>query len=321
MSFLALGLSLALLVYGVFMGLASLAVLPWLRRAARLTDPALRARRFATLRFVPSAVGAVVVFGVFLPAFFWNEPRQTTESVSAMLLVLASLSAVVVVAGVLRGTLALRSTTRWFRRWRDAASPLKGVDGIEIPAFTVEASLPLVGLAGFFRPRILVARSVLAACDEKELSAIVAHELGHLEHRDPWTRLLLRSCPDALALTPWSDRVERAWAEAAEQRADDRACRRVAAVDLASALVKVARLMGPARPRELPFPALYRGEGVSHRISRLLEVQAARASGGEPRSAWLAPVAIAIAPVLSVLAFGLLPRVHALVELLVRLLQ
>jgi hypothetical protein len=319
-SFLALGLSLSLLVYGAFMGLSCLAVLPWLRGAARLTHPALRARRFAMLRLLPSVVGAVVVSGLFLPAFFWHEPRHTEENVSVTLLVLAALSAAVVAAGFFKGTLSLLSTQRFVRRLGETAAPLEGLGGIGVPAFSVNAPFPLVSLVGLFHPRIFVARSVLDACDAKELSAVVAHEVGHLEHRDPWTRLLLRFCPDALALTPWSDRVERAWAEAAEQRADDSASRRVPSIDVASALVKVARLMGSTPPRELLFPALYRGEGVSHRVARLLEAES-KDNHSAPRSAWLVPFALATVTILSAAAFGLLPRVHELVEALVKFLQ
>jgi Zn-dependent protease with chaperone function len=147
------------------------------------------------------------------------------------------------------------------------------VPGIGLPAFVVNEAFPVVSLVGWFRPRLLVARTVLENCDGDELAAVLAHEAGHNERRDPWVRLLVRACPDLLSVTPWADRMERAWAEAAEQDADERAARTgpTRAMDLASALVKVARLAGAGRPPAIPLAALYRGEGVAARVARLLE--------------------------------------------------
>ena len=147
----------------------------------------------------------------------------------------------------------------------------------------VDEPFPLVSLVGWLRPRLVVAQSVLSSCDRDEIAAVLAHEAGHNERRDPWVRLLMRACPDALSLTPWGDRIERLWAEAAEQDADERAARTgpTRAMDLASALVKVARLARSGNPPADTVAALYRGSGVAARVTRLLE----REPGEAPPSA------------------------------------
>jgi Zn-dependent protease with chaperone function len=191
----------------------------------------------------------------------------------------------------------------------------------------VDESFPLVSVVGWFRPHLVVARSVLSCCDRDELAAILAHEAGHSERRDPWVRLLFRACPDFLSLTPWADRMERAWTEAAEQDADERAARTgpTRAMDLASALVKVARLAGAGRSPAAAAMALYRGDGISTRVVRLLERES------HPQGAPTAPAfsgrlaAVSVLGFLGLLsastAFGVHRTVHGILEIVVTLLQ
>jgi Zn-dependent protease with chaperone function len=271
-SFVPLGIAVALLAYaGVNLLGTAIVVVP-LFRAARTSDPAARARRLVVLRFLPTILGLVAVGALVVPAFLWFEPRDTTERVSAAMALLAALGLSMLIAGPARGVASILSTRRLLRRW-DRNPVSFSVPGISLPAFVVDEAFPLVSLAGWIRPRLVVARSVLSSCDPDELAAVLAHEAGHKDRRDPWVRLLVRSCPDFLSLTPWGDRMERMWAEAAEQDADERAARTgpTRAMDLASALVKVARLAGAARPPAAAASALYRGEGVSDRVARLLE--------------------------------------------------
>jgi beta-lactamase regulating signal transducer with metallopeptidase domain len=182
-----------------------------------------------------------------------------------------------------------------------------------------------VSLVGWFHPKLVVARAVLENCDREELAAILAHEAGHHSRRDPWVRLLLRACPDLLSMTPWADRLERAWSDAAEQDADECAARSGPrrAIDLASALIKVARLAGAGRPPSIPVSALYRGEGVAARVSRLLERDPAE-ERVDPRPRRLLPACLLLALLASVpvaAALGLHHGVHGAMEAVVSLFQ
>jgi hypothetical protein len=66
--------------------------------------------------------------------------------------------------------------------------------------------------------------------------------------------------------------MERDWAKAAEEAADDHAARSASAraADLAGALVKVARLASGGALMPLPASAFYDGGGVERRVRRLL---------------------------------------------------
>jgi Zn-dependent protease with chaperone function len=321
-----LGISVALLAYASVIVLGTALAAPLFVRAARLSEPAARARLLVVARVFPSAVALLAVGALVVPSFVWLEPRDTVERVSATMAALAGAGLLMLLAGPIRGLLSVLSTRNLSKRWNDDAASID-VPGISLPAFVVNESFPIVSLVGWFRPRLVVARTVLLNCDGDELAAVLAHEAGHNDRRDPWVRLLVRACPDLLSLTPWAGRIERLWAEAAEQDADERAARTgpTRAMDLASALVKVARLAraaGVGSPPAIAVSSLYRGEGVAGRVARLLE----RNPGAEGRRA-RSPRLAAGLPVLALLAFvpaaalGLHHEVHHLIEALVSFLQ
>jgi hypothetical protein len=325
MTYAVIGGSLVLISYGLVMVCGSILVAPVLRLAARVPDPLRRARWLVALRLVPAGLGILISSGLVLPAFVWLEPRQTAESVSGGMVLLASASALVIALGLFRGAHSLWTTNLLVRRLgRDStpvATPLSPLTGI--PAFAVNEAFPLVSLVGWFRPRLFVSRTVLSHCSEDELAAVVAHEAGHLRRGDHWTRLILRACPDILSLTRLGASIEAIWAASAEQVADDHAARfsPTGSVDLASALVKVARLATAAHPGTMPSTALYRGGGVAARVKRLLERPP---SPLEPVRPW-PPALFGVSTLLLVpaaaAALGLLDRVHAVSEAVVLFLQ
>ena len=324
MSFVLLGVSVALLAYAAAIVVGTAFVAPLLLRAARLPEPAPRARRLVALRFLPSGFALLTVGGLVVPAFFWLEPRETVERVSATMAVLAGIGLLMLLAGPARGLMSLLSTRRLVKRWNRGALSIE-VPGIHLPAFVVNEPFPIVSLVGWFRPRLVVARTVLEKCDGDELAAVLAHEAGHNERRDPWVRLLVRACPDLLSMTPWADRLERAWAEAAEQDADERAARTgpTRAIDLASALVKVARLAGAGRPPAISVSALYRGEGVAGRIARLLEREQRGECDAAPPTRLVATIGVfaLLAFVSTAAALGLHHHVHGAMEAVVSVFQ
>jgi Zn-dependent protease with chaperone function len=315
-----LAVSLSLLAYAAFVLVATAIVVLPLSRARKLSEPAARARRLVVLRLLPSLLASFLVAGVVLPAFLVLEPREGVEPVTAGLALFASFGALLLTGGPIRAFLSVRATRRLLKRWDRTARPIV-IPGVVLPAFVVEEPFPIVTLAGWFRPRLLVARSVLSSCDERELAAILAHEAGHHERLDSWVRLLLRGCPDLLALLPWADRVERAWADAAEHDADERAAGTgpSRATDLASALVKVARLAGARPSPALANAALYRGENVAGRVARLLELDPernTRAAG--PRTLLLAASFLAVLVLIpAVASLGIHQHVHGALEAVV----
>lgn len=274
MRFLGLALCLTLLAFGVSVLAGSFLSIPFLRSALRTTDPAQRARRLLVLRLAPAALAFVVAAGVVLPAFVYHEPRGTEERVGPGLLLAAVGAGALLVAGTVRYAAGVLATRRVVRRWRRTADAIR-LDGVTLPTFAIDEHFPIVAVAGAARPNLFVSRRVLERCSSEELAAIVAHEAAHLRRRDPLSRTLLRACPDPLACTPYGHALERAWEDAAEEAADDDAAAGGAArsLDLASALLAVARLAGESALARFPPLALYRGGGVAGRVTRLLEAR------------------------------------------------
>ncbi len=325
MSFILLGVAVALVAYAAINVVGTALIAVPLLRAVRLSDPAVRARRLVVLRLLPTVFAVLVVGGLVVPAFLWLEPRDTAESVSWPMAEIASLGLLILLAGPARGFFSVISTRRLMKRWDRVARPFP-VTGVALPAFVVDEPFPLVSLVGWFRPRLVVARSVLSSCDRDELAAVLAHEAGHNDRRDPWIRLAVRACPDFLSLTPLADRMEQLWSEAAEQDADERAARTgpTRAMDLASALVKVARLAGAGKPPAAVVSDLYRGDGVAARVRRLLELEQPRNRSAEVWSA--RPFAGIVLLALLVFfpasaAIGLHHGVHGVLEAVVSFLQ
>ena len=92
-----------------------------------------------------------------------------------------------------------------------------------------------------------------------ELSAALAHEVGHVIAGDNLKRGLLRACRDTLLIIPSGRRLDAAWKEASEAAADEYAAARdrMVGLDLASALVKIARLVPVGSRPTLPAGAYF----------------------------------------------------------------
>jgi beta-lactamase regulating signal transducer with metallopeptidase domain len=141
---------------------------------------------------------------------------------------------------------------------------------------------------------------------------MLTHECAHVSARDNVKRLLIRACPD-VAGPPVV--LERAWAAAAEEAADAVAARLspAARLDLAQALIRVARLAVPQTP---PLAsAFYLGGSIESRVRRLADPMP---ESPMPRwSRYLVPVLL-VASVFAIAAAA--PTVHAAMEAAVRLL-
>jgi Peptidase family M48 len=176
-----------------------------------------------------------------------------------------------------------------------------------------------MALVGVVRPRLLVTRGLLEALAPEELLASVAHELGHRRGWDNLKRLAMRAAPDILAPTSVARDIERRWASASERTADhlagDDGATRCA---LASALVKVARLMPPVTPVTEPICTLVGGGDIASRVERLLDDRLVADAARSRPSRWGIAVTL-LAASLVVLGYAPLVRaVHDATELLVR---
>jgi hypothetical protein len=265
------------------------------------------------LRLSPAVLSVTFVALVFLPSYWRYEPRELVEGFDITLTALAGLALVIVGTAVARGVIAWRRAEQRTQGWMRAGRPL-ALAGTPMTAYAIDTDAPVMALVGVLRPCLLITRPVLEALTDEELSASVAHELGHWRSRDNLKRLAMRAAPDLLSATGVARALERRWAAAAEHVAD------LAAGDggdarcaLASALVKVARLTPPGPPVAEPISALIDGGDITERVQRLLAD--APAGAGSRSLHWLA-----LAIPASALALGyspLLRLVHSVTELLV----
>jgi Zn-dependent protease with chaperone function len=311
-AFLLHGTTLALAWFLVFNGVVTAAAALLSVRLARRERPASPGHWLA-LRLAPAVLSIAFVAIVFLPSYWRFEPRENVEGFDLTLTTLAMLAIAVIGSAVARGAAAWRSAARRTERWMRASRPLT-LTGAAMPVFAVDADAPVMALVGVLRPRLLITRPVLDALTDEELSAGVAHELGHWRAWDNLKRLAMRAAPDMWFATGAARWLERRWAAASEHAADRGAGgserERCA---LASALVKVARLTPLQAPIDGPISALVDGGDVTARVRRLLDDSPFDA--GRRSRRWL-PMAIAT-PFLVLAYAPLLRLVHAVTELVV----
>ncbi len=322
-----LGVCLALAALLAINALASLlAGLLWrgLARPALFWSAATRARLIFALRTFPAVGAFVCVAALLVPSYLTHEPRSTGEVVSIKLAVLAALSAAGIALAVARGLGAWCATRRLVAGWLRQAEPIS-LDGIYIPTYRIRHPFPVIAVVGIIRPRLFVASQCFDSLSDEELSAALAHERAHLAVFDNLKRALVRACRDVLVIVPCGRSLDRAWAEASEAAADERAARAgaVVALDLAAALVKIARIAPAGAKPTMPAGAFLVGEtvgGVAHRVTRLAQL-AGVGSGCERRAdlvvslgMWACLSGFVISIILAASNTYLLARMHTLIE-------
>jgi Zn-dependent protease with chaperone function len=230
------------------------------RKLPPRSDAALYGIRVAPL------FGACALVAFFtVPSFLYLEPRSTGETIGVSAFALAAGGAAVLVAGCINAVKAWLKTARFVTACLEQARRLEMPAGI--PAYEVLGGAPTLCVSGVWRPKLLVSSAVVALLDPVEIEAAIRHEVAHVHHQDNLKKLVLRFCPfPALAS------LEREWSRAAEIAADDDAvCHERTALDLASALLKMARASAQARTPELGMTLVpERGAAVSTRVERLL---------------------------------------------------
>lgn len=225
-------------------------------------------RDLLALRLLPPAGALLVAFGTVMPAFLIYEPSRQAEGLGPLLLGLALLALAMVGDGAQRGWRACRATGKLMRNC--ASSHSSTIPGLQVNI--LDAAEPIVAIVGGWRPRLIAAQSVIAECSREEFRQIIAHEAAHLSARDNLKLLLLLISPDVLAWLPAGRALKERWRVAVELEADERATGsdRHKRLELASALVKVARLSICARDRLPPLSLSIALDNVEGRVRQLL---------------------------------------------------
>ena len=282
------------------------------------------------LRSVPAVASFAFVGAVFVPSYIRFEPRQTIEGFDLTVTLCAAGALTLIVASAARAARAWQRASRQAALWMSHPRPFDASSGA-VPAYTIgSAPVPLMALVGVRSPRVFVSDRLLEALSREELDLTLAHEASHARSHDNLKRLLMRLLPDALAVVPIARAIERQWASAAEHAADRAATLGDAAArcTLASALVKVARLMpaaGPpvgsgfSRTSDLgfgrtsdPISTLVGGGELALRVESLLSDQPAVAAPRRVRWPSIAAIAVAAAAYAPALR-----AVHEITEVLV----
>jgi BlaR1 peptidase M56 len=220
-----------------------------------------------TLRLLPAVGAAFLTLTVALPAFLIHEPHHEAEPVGPLLLVLVLVALGAAGHAMLRGWRAWAATRALLRRCGPAhpCHVRAGVDFVDVPE-------PLTAVVGAWRPRVLAADCVRAACSDEEFRQVIAHEAAHVSAHDNVKLLLQIISPDALTWMPAGTALTERWRAAAELEADARASgsdprKRLA---LASALLKVARLSSSTERRPLALSMPVAVDDVEGRVRELL---------------------------------------------------
>jgi Zn-dependent protease with chaperone function len=305
------------------------------RVAGRFTNDwtaASRARLLFSLRTLPAIVALLAVALLLVPSYLTFEPRHTTESVSFKLGLLALLSATGIALSIYRGIATRRATAKLTSDWLERGRRIE-IKGIEIEAWQIEHTFPLIAIIGFLRPRLFIANQVLEILTPEEISAALAHENGHLAAGDNLKRGLLQACRDALLIIPSGRLLDKAWSEASEEAADENAARQGnnVALDLASALVKIARNIPQGARPTMPAGVFLLGDeetkGIKSRVRRLIALSATDFRTGSRYEVlkkllvWSPPIILLSGLTISASSPVLLSKVHYLIENVVSALR
>ena len=272
-----LGISLGLATLLTINALASLVAAGlWrlIERPMRKCSARTRAEVLFAMRVGPPAVALISVAALLVPSYLAYEPYSTNEFVSKKLGALAILSAVGVALALSRGLRSWLATRSLLRAWLATSRKIR-LDGICTPTYRIRHSFPIIAVVGLFRPRLFIAERVIESLSQEELTAAIAHECGHMAARDNLRRTLIRACRDMLAIVPCGRSIDRAWSENAEAAADEHAADRGSAValNLASALIEIARMVPAGARPSMPAGAFILGDetsGVMGRVNRLV---------------------------------------------------
>jgi Zn-dependent protease with chaperone function len=275
------------------------------RKAIRWGDSALYGLRVAPLVAATAIVGLLVI-----PSFLYLEPLETGESLSVTALGFAFGGIVVLVAGTVSVLLACWRTARFVAACTTAGGVQK--PRLDSAAIEISGPAPILAVAGAYQPKVLVSRELRRLLAPGEMQAAIQHELAHINRHDNLKKLVLR-----FARFPFLAGLELTWLNAAELAADDAAATsEAAAIDLASALLKVAGKSNVRLP-DLAMSLAPEGDSALRvRVERLLSWKPGSGRQSSFSNLWKPAV---LAVLLFAISYSpLLRHVHELTELFVR---
>lgn len=311
------GAALLVVMLGATMAafdLALLALTPALLRSLARVPRARRARTLLIVRSAPVAAAVLLIGLVVLPAWLVHEPAATDETASPLLLLLAALSLLPFVSGLLSGVLMLLRTRERLAAWRRRAQGRRDAEG-SCEVLEVSGADLALCVGGYFTPTIYASTDVVDALEPAEFDAVLAHETAHARARDPLRLLWMASCPDFLQAFGHDGAWRREFSRACEFAADASASRRGpdAALDLAAGLLKVARLrLFPASSAQAlagvaVSSAFASREDIETRVRALLEDAPVEP---EPRRGDRSPALVALVLALALWGGGVVVSEH-----------
>jgi beta-lactamase regulating signal transducer with metallopeptidase domain len=308
--FAARGLMVSLAFFAtVYCPLSLLTLLAWWgAKRIRLASDATFANLAFGLRIFPFAFSAVVTVFFTFPSFWLMERPSLDEDAGTFILALCSLC--IFGAGLFRVVRIQRRTKIAVRQW--LAGTAKSDCGAHTPILSASHGAPPLVLVGIRRPRVMISDKAATVLTEGELQVAVQHEIGHARSWDNLKKVLVSASP-----FPGMGGLERAWHEAAELAADDRAVtNRQEALDLAAALIKLSRSC-----QQLPRPVLATGlvsgsSSINLRVDRLLKW---RMAAQPSRLGWRWALPVLLTAIIGIVSnYGAaLVLTHRLTELLV----
>ena len=314
--FAARGVGVSLAIFIVTYAISSLFVAgSWrlLLRAVGTLSPRPTANLFFLLRTLPLALATLVTLGITLPSFLLLEPRATDESVGAAPAILAILAVVLIVYGISRAVRAQRRTSRALEQWLNGSTQIESNGSV--PVFCSRQASPTLTVAGVRDPKVIVSEATAAALSPAELKAALRHEIAHVRRYDNLKKLIFR-----LLVFPGTRDLERFWSEQAEMAADDAAVSSISeALDLASALIKVSKLLSPPKA-EISAALLHSSTALRKRVQRLFAWRENQPTAEENvRAIWICGVPALITFLCVAVSYhSLLREMHQITEWLVR---
>jgi Zn-dependent protease with chaperone function len=271
------------------------------------------------LRMFPLVTAAVITAGFTVPSFLLLEPRAIDEPMGAIPLILGSCGAGLGIFGLVSALIALRTASRTISRWTRSARPVESyaaVRVLRVSSIVSKMTVPAMTAVGIVRPRVLLSGAAESMLTANELKTALNHEVAHVRRRDNLKKLLLR-----FVAFPGMADLDAAWLEASEMAADDAAVSNSSeALDLAAALIKLARLTPPESAADLTAALVHGSAFIMHaRVERLIAWSNERLTSPRRFSPWYGLGAACTAVAVFAVTYGhLLARVHAATEWLVR---
>lgn len=332
--FFLIGISLLLALFlTVNLALSVASAILWrpARHLLRSAEPRNLARSAFAFRIMPTIIAATFTFGLVMPAFLLFEPETPAETFGWRLGSVVALSAVGVVAACVRLVQSHNRTAELRSRWiSGSTATTRVIENARV--YALEHEFPVAAVVGVLRPKLFVARQILDTLEEGEIAAALNHERGHIAAGDNLKRSILRVCRD-LVIFPVGRQLDTDWAKAAELAADDFAVAeggRLAAIDLASALLKIGKIAARTTGRinlEAAYLISPEAASIASRVQRLLDI----AEGNVvirpvPQAAGTALIATGAAVLIMVIAataahLGLLAVVHDTSEAFLRVFE